>query len=656
MRRKRLEVIVLAASCVFCLSSCLDKDVYQGSQEEEKEFNDFDYSTTQSNVSLEVSYLNNGVKANVYFELYDEMPVTETEYTYVKRDDVQPLFAAYTDKNSVFKGTVDLPGYVKKVYIYTPAFFARTLIEAEVTNGSIKATDDMPTTRVVTPTPGAYHYSYMDETITKGLKEYPKNWKIWLGTYDHYRNGEIGYPYSGNLAATNADGLYEAQTKVININNRCPDIYRNYYDMTIDKTAEIVVTYLGQNTCWNSSLGYYYYEIGHEPSSLDDVHVIMLFPNTQDGQWVNDTKNATKSAGIDRSTAVQLKYYPNIASGSMEGETTVFPAGYKIGFVLATNAWSNPVGNRYTATRYRAATSKNLSVKDGGAPYNEPRTAVYRYGDWIMTSFEDFNTDQNFSDVVITLKSNPVDAITDVPVVDPDDLTVPITLKGVYAFEDLWPNQGDYDMNDVVVRYNYGKSIDTKSNIQAETFIFKVFENVANNNNGLAFKLNSNGNIESYSLAVRKAGESVFTDVSTSLETGENVFVLTDNVKENMNGEYKVTVKYKSPITKESEIDPFIFKNQDNGLRWEVHLPKAAPTSKADKSYFGQGQDASNSGTYYVRDGNYPFAIYLAGATENDLSKILDIANESTPIGQLYSGYDEWVKSEGRTNQDWYKR
>lgn len=80
--------------------------------------------------------------------------------------------------------------------------------------------------------------------------------------------------------------------------------------MTIDKRAEIVVTFLGQNTCWNSSLGYYYYKIEEEPVSLNDVHVIMLFPNTQDGLWDTDRVNAKKCAGIDRLTAVKLMYYP----------------------------------------------------------------------------------------------------------------------------------------------------------------------------------------------------------------------------------------------------------------------------------------------------------------------------------------------------------
>lgn len=111
-----------ALIAVFALSSCLEKEVYQGPKEDEKEFNDFDFSTVQSATGLEVSYLNSGVKANVYFEVYDEMPVVQNEYGYTKKDDVTPLFAAYTAENSIYKGNVELPAYLKKVegiYLHT---------------------------------------------------------------------------------------------------------------------------------------------------------------------------------------------------------------------------------------------------------------------------------------------------------------------------------------------------------------------------------------------------------------------------------------------------------------------------------------------------------------------------------------------------------
>ena len=86
MWKKLLGTTLIAA---FALSSCTDKDVYQGPKEDEKEFNTFPFSTVQKDVNLNVNYVNGAVQSNVYFEVYDEMPVAESEYgTYTKRQDV----------------------------------------------------------------------------------------------------------------------------------------------------------------------------------------------------------------------------------------------------------------------------------------------------------------------------------------------------------------------------------------------------------------------------------------------------------------------------------------------------------------------------------------------------------------------------------------
>ena len=104
MWKKLLGTTLIAA---FALSSCTDKDVYQGPKEDEKEFNAFLFSTVQKDVSLNVNYVNGAVQSNVYFEVYDEMPVAESEYgTYIKRQDVNYLFAAYTKEDGTYQITV----------------------------------------------------------------------------------------------------------------------------------------------------------------------------------------------------------------------------------------------------------------------------------------------------------------------------------------------------------------------------------------------------------------------------------------------------------------------------------------------------------------------------------------------------------------------
>ena len=62
---KKLLRTTLCAALV--LSSCTDNDVYKGPKEDEKEFNNFSFSTVQKDVNLSVNYVNGTVKSNVKY-------------------------------------------------------------------------------------------------------------------------------------------------------------------------------------------------------------------------------------------------------------------------------------------------------------------------------------------------------------------------------------------------------------------------------------------------------------------------------------------------------------------------------------------------------------------------------------------------------------
>ena len=394
----------------------------------------------------------------------------------------------------------------------------------------------------------------------------------------------------------------------------------------------------------------------------------MIFPNTQDGQWSNDPKKASKYIGVTRGTAVQLMYYPHIAENSTEGATTAFPEGYRIGFVLATNAWTNRLPGFQVEKNYRAATSDGLSVNNKGVAYNKPRTAVFRYTDKsedinsVLFSFEDHVNDENFSDIVFTMSSNPVDAVVDIPSVDVEDTKkVAHLLRGVYAFEDLWPSRGDYDMNDVMLRNNYEKTFDEKG-IYEESFLLTTFANYAGNDNGIAVTLGGAAASADLQMQILAKGETEYQQADFTRDG--DVLLLSDNVKTQLGATYKITAKYPSPIaeTNAGTIKPFIYRTNRSGVsegnRWEVHLPYEAPTPKIESSFFGQGDDRSipEKGVYYVRADSYPFAFFLSGANETDIAPLLDLKNEKTPVDELYPDYIGWVTSGGKEHTDWYKR
>ena len=81
--------------------------------------------------------------------------------------------------------------------------------------------------------------------------------------------------------------------------------------------------------------------------------------------------------------------------------------------------------------------------------------------------FGDRKADYDFNDVMVKVTATPEKAIRpgeDIPV--DEDVTVAESIHGTLAFEDQWPNPGDYDLNDFVVNYTYGvyKNVDNKIN------------------------------------------------------------------------------------------------------------------------------------------------------------------------------------------------
>lgn len=657
---KSVTILTIAAMAMAAAAGCSHDTPTPSPEPPAKggEFNEFGFTTTVP-VTLCVDYGDmDGMPSNVYFEVYDTCPVKETETAYARIAGTEPLYAGYTDGQGRFEGTIELPSYIRKAYVLPPAFYARTLLEATRSGDMLTASAESGAPANAAPASTRakeYHSTAVERD----------GWKTWLGSYDT-TYGSIGYEYKGDLKVKNYGALLKAHASVFDTTKKCPEEYRSSRDLYLEKSAEVVITLLGSNTCWNSSMGYYYYKTGNKPKSLADADVVMIFPNTQDGRWSNSPWESRLYQGVERGTAVQLIYYPEIADGSKAGATTVFPADYRIGFVLATNAWTNRL--RAGDKKYRAATSDGLSVNNNGVAYQTPRTAVFRYTDKksginsVLFSFEDHNNDENFSDVVFTMTSNPVDAVTDIPSVDVNDgKKTANVLRGIYAFEDLWPSRGDYDMNDVMVRSDYEKVFNEKG-IFEESFMLKTFANFAGNANGLAVTLTGAAADAKLEFSVRKPGAETFE--AADFERDGKVVLLTPDVKETMGATYRITAKYDAPVAEAQAgtIKPFIYRTDRDGLtagkRWEVHIPYEAPTARAEMSFFGTNDDKSvpEKGIYYVRAENYPFAFFLSGANDGDVAKLLDQTNEKSPIDQVYPAYAEWAATNGEKNKDWYKK
>lgn len=688
------------------------------------EANPFDFSTTQS-VKLSIDYSASGA-GSVFFSIYDEYPMTD-DTDPMLRQDIQPVFEAFTDKSGIFNSVVTLPSYAEHLYIYTGNFFVKEqLLECDVQNGSaqITAKSKRTTTRGLranarrgsqtTSLATLYQLSNLVNWRTGDDTGEPiyKEWLTPLGTWDA-DNGRPSYimdssdPNYSKLAFSDAEmaGIKQTIGRTLTNKQSCDTRYRQPYDLLLEKASEVAVTVVGGNTSWNSCLGYYYYQDGQTPTSRMDLNIIMLFPNTQDGQSTfienkGGNSNGDKYNGniaLHEGDMVLLKYYPNIANGDYSGETTEFPKGTRIGFILKSNGWGmqktkdgkkyyniykgdlkdSDFGRQYNAwasstegmsyssddPEQNAADNATYAVPN---PTGQARTAKFAYENsegqqYAIVSFEDACNDDDYDDFILALK--PVDIFEKLPV--PDEKVTKST--GVYAFEDLWPAKGDYDMNDIVVDfaqewYWYTEDVDSDPiKIKKETVKLTTYQNYVVLKSGLAMTVKNNVTPKSVKMKAIKGAD--VREVTFETEEDENgtIYFLTDDVKANIGTQYIVEFEYKDGIeeNQKSVIKPFIYRNEDDGRRWEVHLPFEAPTSKMNTDYFHTADDLSDpdNDIYFVRDGDYPFAFFLSGVTVDPFkSTILVSTNEKKEINTLYPGFLEWSTSKGTKFKNWYKK
>ena len=489
--------------CIFAFAgvvaiSCKDTDDFFDKEggdtpSVDKVANTFDFSTTQT-VDLIVDYSAFNAKIPVFFSVYNVNPfVNENKIDEYIDKNIKPIYAAYTKPDGKFDQTVTLPAYAKVLHIVTGNFLVglrRTVVE--VKNGQARAIVENPladiqesrTTRAAWHVPGAgkstndlskmHNLSWTIKNDGSKDKQIYKDWVTPLGTWNS-ASGRPDYLLdSSDPALTNKGlvfteeeitGMFGTACDALNSGTSLKEQYRAASDLKLKKASEVSITALGSSTCWNSSLGYYFYDANNPPKNRMDLNIIMLYPNTQDGRWPrgNYPKNDYKgNIGSLRGDAIQLMYYPSISNGDFSGATTIFPAGTKIGFILKANSWGC-LGSNYSVNSctskiniWGASTEGMSKSPTSGVnhpnPNGEARSAKFAYtapngNEYVVISFEDACDDKDYDDLMFAL--NPANAFdfSDVAQVESKKVVV----EGVYGFEDKWPEAGDYDMNDLMI-------------------------------------------------------------------------------------------------------------------------------------------------------------------------------------------------------------
>lgn len=226
--------------------------------------------------------------------------------------------------------------------------------------------------------------------------------------------------------------------------------------------------------------------------------------------------------------------------------------------------------------------------------------------------------------------------------------------KGTLGFEDLWPFKGDYDMNDVVIYYNYRLITNAHNEVVHVDVTYTLMATGGVQRNG-------------FGVALPVLNNKILNLTGATLESNQTnaVLILFNNMRNEMTYwntfpnqpasddiKYEVTFDLAAGIPiKDFSIgpyNPFIWNN-DNGRSNEIHLAGETPTNLANVNLFGTGDDNSvlaTGQTYLSKNGGYPWAIHIPDSFEYPIEKV--------DINEAYLKFAEWAESGGLLHNDWY--
>ncbi|MEM7562241.1 MAG: LruC domain-containing protein [Pseudomonadota bacterium] len=254
------------------------------------------------------------------------------------------------------------------------------------------------------------------------------------------------------------------------------------------------------------------------------------------------------------------------------------------------------------------------------------------------------------------------------------------------AFEDKWPEKGDYDFNDVVIRLESSLILTADNEVKLLQLDGQLMAMGASYHNGFAIQLNgiTHDDINQALIRFELNGEASTTDL---LEAGTDQAVLkiSDDLWQHVNPEtgcwfYKTQRNCNSPARFQFSIrlpfeagihvtnfpvspyNPFIFATPDTahgsmflenpGRGLEIHLKNQPPTSLVNPDYFGQLDDASdsNANQYYQTTNGLPWGI----AVGVDDTETWYHPLEWVEILRAYPLFEGYATSSGTENQDWF--
>jgi LruC domain-containing protein len=650
MKNKMLTSLILVA--LLLMSFACSNDDSNDTNTSQIDFEDlqiqedFNYSTTELvNIDLQVFNGQGQGVANIPFKIYDKDPSLGGKL----------LEAASTNEagRASFKST--LPTYLTSIYVMG----YMSSLELPITNNSVS-------------------YQFGTGLNDKGRNDKkplspPKTDLEYLSEYN-----AVGVPL--NMERDDIPAAFLTKVDATLPESRpVPQYHPTYLAdgnqlnvLVIDEAAEVWVTFVHEGAGHLNSLGYYTYQAGNPPQSRDDIDLVkIIFPNVS---MVNS------GGGLVPGDKISLG---------------IFQPGTIIGWVLMDNGWYSGGAHLVTNSWF---SNTNLN------PDNNQQSILVYDNEYqkLLFAFEDlvFNIgDDDYNDAVFYATANPIESIDidDVQPIDTPDDEDGDGISDIFddfpsdpnkafhtnnysnstlVFEDLWPQKGDYDFNDMVIDYNMFFHKNVQGQVTNLITEFELRAVGARKQNGFAVEFPFNSTLIQDYIIIDGTDSLSYSNVISHasfnpvLEDGQravirfinntNDFIAQNNddfINTQAGTNYIQPVKvalniiFTSPQDTDNwqwsiPFNPFIFV--DRVREHEVHLSDYPPSNLADLTLFGLNDDNSNinQNRFYKTVNNHPWALNIAESW--------DYPYETKKINHAYHKFQAWAESSGQSYPDWY--
>lgn len=664
---KKQFLVLLVSTCML---ACVEKPPVD-IDEAPSSLSEFDFRTTS--------------KANLDFEFKDNVgnPISKVKVEVWSTKDGQKdnvIFKAFTDTQGAVSANLELPLHLNQVVVETSYVGIPNSIHVPVENGGVqlKYVGGSFTTRTINA------YTSNSGSVSGGSSASQFN-----ATNSFTINYMGGYNSAGvpNYLEAERDAISSTLLDYINASlpeaQPVPQYHPTYLangkktTLDIEEVCDVWLTFVHEGAGWRNAMAFYTYATNTPPQSLDDIDEInVIFPNLS---------YAGSGGGLSSGDKVNIGR---------------FDPGTSVGLVLLADGWDGSNSEDY---EHIVFADKSLNPEPDDELKQHNVLLWDSQNELFLVGFEDvrrddipFTCDQDFNDAILFVTSNPVTGIsTDnvSPIDQPDtddtdgdgindildeypndpnkayDSYYPSSNTfGTFAFEDNWPDYGDYDFNDLVIDYQFKHVLNADNQVVELCPKFKVRAIGAGYRNGFGFATNL-----MTSDVVSTIGQSVngayVTLNSNGTESGQSnaVFIVSDNLHDHFSTggfvnteetsayydpqEITLQISFQSPKTYEDigsvPYNPFLMISQDRGR--EVHLPGYEPTDLVNSSYFGTLDDDTNLdlGQYYRSKTDLPWAIHLPES--------FAYPKEKSDIRSGHIRFTDWARSFGFSYMDWYR-